>query len=413
MYREVLLHPLDRALHRYIWRPTEEEDWAAYQMKRVTFGVTASPYLAVKVLQQVAYEFGENLPKAQWHLLQSFYVDDLMGGAETEEEAVQLYQDLNQILQHASFTLKKWRSSSSAVLKQIPEEMKEKLPHQDLVDMHSASYPKALGVTWNSRDDSMAISTNLAKEYVASKRGLISDVARTFDVLGWVSPVILPMKILYKEIWKTGVDWDSEIEEEQEEKHRKWREELQFLSDIKLPRHYFNGKVPLTVELHGYSDASEEAFGAVIYVRATYNSGPPSSQLVVSKTRVASPKTRTIPQLELCGAHLLAKLMTTTRKTLRVPQDQCYANSDSTVVLAWIDQSPHKYRLYVANRLSQTTTMLSAKSWRFVPTKHNPADVATRGATVEELKEHNLWWHGPQWLMEDPIQYPEQPKEAI
>ena len=105
--------------------------------------------------------------------------------------------------------------------------------------------------------------------------------------------------------------------------------------------------------------------------------------------------------------------MTTTRETLRVPQDQCYANSDSTVVLAWIDQSPHKYRLYVANRLSQTTTMLSAKSWRFVPTKHNPADVATRGATVEELKEHNLWWHGPQWLMEDPIQYPEQPKEAI
>ena len=413
MYREVLLHPLDRALHRYIWRQNSGEDWAEYQMKRVTFGVTASPYLAVKVLQQVAQDFGSDLPKAQWHLLHSFYVDDLMGGAESEEEAVELYKDLNNVLQNASFTLKKWRSSSSTVLKQIPEKMQEKLPLQDLVDMHSASYPKALGVTWNSREDSMSISTNISIEYVASKRGIISDVARTFDVLGWVSPVILPMKVLYKEVWKTGVDWDSNIEEEQEEKHRKWREELPSLSDITIPRHYFKGKVPVTTELHGYSNASEEAFGAVIYIRATYNSGPPSSQLVISKTRVAPPKTRTIPQLELCGAHLLEKLMTMTRETLNVPKEQCFANSDSTVVLAWIDQSPHKYRLYVANRLSQTTTMLPAKVWKFVPTKFNPADVATRGATVAELKEHNLWWQGPPWLLEEPVQYPEQPKDSI
>ena len=413
MYREVLLHPLDRALHRYIWKKSNEEAWSAYQMTRVTFGVTASPYLAVKVLQQVAEDFGSEMTKAKWHLLNSFYVDDLMGGAATEEEVIKLYNDLNYILQQASFTLRKWRSSSSKVLSQIPEDMQEKLPVQDLVDLHSASYPKALGVTWNSRDDSMSISTNIAKEYVASKRGIISDVARTFDVLGWVSPVVLPMKILYKEVWKTGVDWDAEIKEEQEARHRKWREELHFLSEIKIPRHYFSGQVPVKVELHGYSDASEEAFGAVIYIRAIYNYGPPSSALVISKTRVTPPKTRTIPQLEMCGAHLLAVLMTSTRQTLKVPLENCYGNSDSTTVLSWIDQSPHKYRIYVANRLAQTTTMLPAEAWRFVPTKHNPADVATRGATVEELKNHDLWWHGPHWLMTEPIIYSEQPKEEI
>ena len=413
MYREVLLHPLDQALHRYIWKKDSEEDWSEYQMKRVTFGVTASPYLAVRVLQQVAHEFGKDLPKAQWHILQSFYVDDLMGGADSEKEAVELYEDLNKILQKASFTLKKWRSSSTKVLQQIPGKMQEKLPLQDLVDMHSASYPKALGVTWNSRKDSMSISTNISEDYVASKRGIISDIARTFDVLGWVSPVILPMKILYKEVWKTGVDWDDNIEKEQEGKHRTWREELPSLSDIDIPRHYFQGKVPVTKELHGYSDASEAAFGAVIYIRATYPSGPPSTKLVISKTRISPPKTRTIPQLELCGAHLLAKLMTTTRETLGIPLESCFANSDSTVVLAWIDQAPHKYQLYVANRLSQTTAMLPAKAWKFVPTQFNPADVATRGATVTELKNHDLWWQGPPWLLEDPVQYPEQPKEAI
>ena len=123
------------------------------------------------------------------------------------------------------------------------------------------------------------------------------------------------------------------------------------LADVKLKRHYFGGKIPVTVELHGYSDASEDAYAAVIFVRATYASGPPSSELVVSKTKVAPPKTRTIPHLELCGAQLLAKLLESTRHSLKVPVEQVFANCDSTVVLAWLGCSPHKYKLYVANRI--------------------------------------------------------------
>ena len=297
MYREVLLHPKDRALHRYIWRPDMNSAFKEYEMTRVTFGVTASPYLAVKVLQQVANDFGVELPSAKWHLLNSFYVDDLMGGADSEEKAVELYNDLSEILQNASFTLKKWRSSSTKILKDIPVDAQEKLPLQDLVDMHSASYPKALGVTWNSREDNMSISTNIESEVVASKRGIISAVARTFDVLGWVSLVILPMKVLYREVWKTGVDWDDSIEEKLEERYRRWRRDLPQLIEIKIPRHYFRGRIPIRVEIHGYSDASEEAFGAVIYVRALYADGPPSSQLVMSKTRVAPPKVELYPNL--------------------------------------------------------------------------------------------------------------------
>ena len=226
-------------------------------------------------------------------------------------------------------------------MSQIPVEIQEKLPTQDLVDMHSASYPKALGVAWDSRADTMSIHVNVPVDYDSTKRGIISDIAKTFDVLGWITPAILPMKLLYREIWKTGVDWDTEISEQHEAHHRKWREELHLLSEVKLPRHYFGKKIPVTIELHGYSDASEEAFATVVFVRAIYASGPPSSCLVVSKTKVAPPKTRTIPQLELCGAHLLAKLLTTTRQSLNILLENVFANCDSTVVLAWLDGSPH------------------------------------------------------------------------
>ena len=133
MYREVMLHPEDQPLHRFVWRQKTNEDWQEYQMTRVTFGVTSSPYLAVKTLQTTGQEFGNEDPTAQWHILKSFYVDDLMAGADTIKEAIALYQSLKTILSHASFNLKKWRSSSKEVLKSIPADLQEKLPTQELV----------------------------------------------------------------------------------------------------------------------------------------------------------------------------------------------------------------------------------------------------------------------------------------
>ena len=173
MYREVLLHPEDQPLHQFIWRKDQTSSWKDYQMTRVTFGVAASPYLAVKVLQQTGEDHGEQHPTAQWHITNSFYVDDLLGGADTVEEATALYRNLSHILEQASFHLRKWRSSSKEVLKKIPSSIQEPLPTQELVDQHSATYPKALGVSWDSREDTMFTSINLPESHSTTKRGVI------------------------------------------------------------------------------------------------------------------------------------------------------------------------------------------------------------------------------------------------
>ena len=413
MYREVLLHPEDRPLHQFIWRSNQAEDWQEYQMSRVTFGVTVSPYLAVKTLQQAAEDFGEDCPEAQWHLKNSFYVDDLMGGAATPKEALHLYEKLLDILSQASFHLRKWRSNSTDVLKKIPKELQEILPTQDLVDLQSASYPKALGVAWDSRADTMFTHINLPTSYASTKRGIVSDIARTFDVLGWLSPAILPMKLLYRDLWKEKLDWDSEVQEEHKHRHRIWRDELPILSEVRLPRHYFRHQQPVSVELHGFADASNEAYAAVIYVRATYPSGSPSSEIVISKSKVTPPESRTIPQLELCCANLLAKLMTTTRQNLDVPLERVYAYSDSTIVLAWLDGQSKRYCIFSANRIASTVALVPTTCWRHVPTHQNPADVASRGISATELRNHHLWWHGPPWLTTQPVVFPIQPSEAL
>ena len=98
MYREVLLSPPDRQLHRFLWRPQPDQPVHDFCMNRVTFGVASSPYLAVRTLQQTATDFGSDSPSASWHVNHSFYVDDLLGGADNVEQALKLFQDLTEML---------------------------------------------------------------------------------------------------------------------------------------------------------------------------------------------------------------------------------------------------------------------------------------------------------------------------
>ena len=128
MYHEVELATQDRDLHRFIWRPTPEQPVQDYRMTRVTFGVSASLYLAVRTLQQTAADHGEGHRIAASHIMKSFYVDDLLDGANTVDEAVELFSSLRSVLQKGGFNLCKWRSSSPSVLHNIPKDLQEKVP---------------------------------------------------------------------------------------------------------------------------------------------------------------------------------------------------------------------------------------------------------------------------------------------
>ena len=166
---------------------------------------------------------------------------------------------------------------------------------------------------------------------------------------------------------------------------------------------------PLTTELHGFSDASVKAYGAVVYIRSTYQHHSPVLALVTSKTKVAPLKPSTIPRLKLCGAVLLTKLLTTVKTALGIPDQHVHAWTDSSIVLSWLDGHPRDFKVYVANRVSFILQVTSPQSWRHVPTADNPADCASRGMMPKDLLTHDLWWNGPSWLLVDPIQVPCQP----
>ena len=165
------------------------------------------------------------------------------------------------------------------------------------------------------------------------------------------------------------------------------------------------------MQLHVFSDASERAFAAAIYSRVNDSLGNISVNLLSSKTRVAPVKTVSLPRLEVCGAQLASKLCGSLLTILR-PLDievTSYTWTDSTIVLQWLAQLPRTWSTFIANRVSSIQQILPRSHWRYVSSKDNPADLASRGCNVKQLIKTDLWWKGPQWLEGSPEAWPQAP----
>ena len=336
-----------------------------------------------------------------------------MGGASSEEEAKALRLSLCETLAKGGFRLCKFRSSNQSVLSSIEPHHREKLPIKGLTESNALPYPKALGLEWDSVTDCMSTALNLTQTVTPTKCGLISDIAGTFDVLGWIALSVVLMKILYQKLWLEKVDWDEAVPPDLQAEHALWKQQLHTLNSRQVPRCYYRtDATPITIELHGFSDASERAYSVVVYARSTYVEHPPLVTLVSAKTKVAPLKTLSIPRLELCGADLLSKLLNNIRHTLDLPVECLTAWSDSTIVLSWLDGSPKRYRTFVGNRIAAVLKLVPSQCWLHVPTELNPADCASRGLMPIELASFDLWWDCPSYLNVDPVAIPAQPQPS-
>ena len=187
--------------------------------------------------------------------------------------------------------------------------------------------------------------------------------------------------------------------------------DLENLTSVKLPRCIVSTDQIEKVQIHLFTDASEVAYAAVIYIRRTYSTGKTVANLVYSKTRVAPIKTISVPRLELCGAHLGIKLLTKTSNVLdlSLPQPEVFGWTDSTIVLQWLAQLPRTWTNFVANRISEIQQVLPRENCNHVKSNFNLAGCASRGTLVKTLIESRLWWYGPGWLSKPESAWPQPP----
>ncbi|GFX84338.1 integrase catalytic domain-containing protein [Trichonephila clavipes] len=201
------------------------------------------------------------------------------------------------------------------------------------------------------------------------------------------------------------IDWTDLLPDTINREWRQFVESLQVVNDININR-CIVVEQPEVIELHGFSDASQSAYGAVVYCKSITSDGKILVHLIASKSRVAPTKQTTIPRLELCAAVLLAKLVHRVKQALKLNVTNTFLRSDSMIVLSWIRKESYQLKTFVANRIATIQEMTSSEQWRYVATEDNPADFVSRGMDSLKLKTCELWWNGPKILMSN--QYPQR-----
>ncbi|GFT48822.1 uncharacterized protein TNCV_3004011 [Trichonephila clavipes] len=232
-------------------------------------------------------------------LLESFYVDNLVCSVNSKEKLDKLIVESQEIL----------------------EEERRSVP--------------VLGLKWDLDQDllSVDIKVHESKNEILTKKKILSLVHKIFDPIGFTCPVTLIPKIMLQECWTLKVKWDSELPASIWQKFQKWKDQLDRLKAIAVPRCMIEDpETSQNLSLHVFCDASKAAYATCIFLRSE-NENSASCQLVQARSRVAPLKSISIPRLELLACTIGARLARTVKEDLKLPSLPVFYWSDSTNAL--------------------------------------------------------------------------------
>ena len=399
-FLQVRIRAEERDALRFHWlKDLETKEVETLRFTRALFGLAPSPFLLAGVIEQHLDSWSDRRPEIVSEIKKNLYVDDLISGGVSTAKARENKTAATEIFAGAAFELHKWHSN-------VPElesaETEQSAGEQTFAKQQLGTPEEGggaiLGLKWDKRRDklSVAVPTEKANN---TKRGILAKIAKIYDPLGVVSPLTLCGKLFYRDACNLRVGWDEQLPPNLAEKWAKW--ESKQPARITFARALAQYQEPInSISIHVFGDASERGVAAGAFTIVTQPSGV-TQGIVAARARLAK-QGLTIPRLELVAGHMAANLATNVREALEgYPVDQVYCWSDSTVALHWI-RGKGDYKQFVHNRVHK----IQGKNWitwRYVPTKENPADLASRGGPVAQ--DNDLWWRGPKWLS-DPSAWP-------
>ncbi|XP_062714008.1 uncharacterized protein LOC134290819 [Aedes albopictus] len=399
MFRQVGVLPPDTRYQRIVWRYDRNEPLVVYELSTVTYGLASSAFQATMALRQVSDDHQHEYPQAARVIKKSTYMDDVIGGAHTIQEACTLQQEVSGLLAKGCFGTHKWCANRPEILQHVEKEHRGtdfKVGDADSI------VTKTLGVVWNPLDDWFSFSVVPGNTEATTKRKILSEVAKIYDLLGLVGPVITAAKLILREVSVLQVDWDDPVPQDIIHKWRCFRDELSCLNSLRVPR-WISTEGVTSIQLHGFSDASDVAYGACLYTRVIQENGTVTMHLICSKSRILPKKTGkckpiTTPRAELLGAVLLSRLTERAIAAIDIDFESVNLWTDSQIVCCWIRKPPEALQLYVSNRVSEIQRVTGTYTWRYVPSHENPADVISRGEFPRKLLGNVMWWGGPPML---------------
>ena len=273
---------------------------------------------------------------------------------------------------------------------------------------------KLLGVYWNNLSDEFTFKFDelmqLFHKLPKTKRSILRLTASLFDPLGFLSPFVITLKVMFQDLCNTRVNWDEPLSGRLKRQWEGVEKDLENLNNLRIPQCcILVDCYPTSVCLHGFSDASERAYAAVLYLSSTYADDHTEVRLLCSKARVSPTKRQTIPRLELLGAVILSRLIQSVSASLpTLNGTYMYLWTDSMTVLHWI-RNKKVWKPYVQHRVNEIREFTDVDCWNYCPGKLNPSDMPSRGLGVKELVNTTLWWNGPNFIAKAKVSMPTIP----
>ncbi|XP_041985487.1 uncharacterized protein LOC121737823 isoform X2 [Aricia agestis] len=411
-FLQVGLQDADRDVTRFLWLKDLEGNVSAdnllhFRFCRVPFGIISSPFLLNATVRYHLMKI--EIPMLK-QIAEDLYVDNLVTGSQSFREGTQLYKVAKKAFDDLSMNLRQWNSNLGEFRETIPSQFLDK--ETDCI--------KVLGLQWDLRKDQMRLRFSLEGKdlnQMNTKREVLRLIASVFDPCGFVVQLVLPAKIFLQRLWSEKVHWDTPLKEDALHEWRTIIDTLDYIKYIAVPRHYetclvADNEVEVIRELHCFTDASLQAYAAVVYMRSTYKDRNVVS-FIIGKSRLverAEQSNLQIPKLELLGVVIGSRLLRYVMKFLRLNILNQYLWTDSQIVLNWCT-SEKLLPPFISKRVDNIKQNRELRL-RYVPTQINPADVATK-CSDSWMNDMKRWLTGPDFLTRSIHHWPKNATEVV
>ncbi|XP_018302670.1 uncharacterized protein [Mycetomoellerius zeteki] len=282
MYRQISIHKDDRNLQRILWYDSQGQI-QPYQLIISAYGNVRAPFLALRVLQQLIVDDGYRSPKAIPALTKRRYVDDIFGGAESIDETREIITQVVHLCMAGGFPLQKWSSNCAELLDDLAASPGFNAPSVKL----ESPRVKVLGLCWHPHLNTFTYESVPSPHQNITKRSILSETAQLYDPLGLIAPVLIRAKIPIQELWLLRIQWDSPLPPELQDQWSAFKQQLLTLNNFNIPRWLNTSSTVLSIQLHGFSDASQLAMAAVVYLRVETPNTEIQINIVCARTKVA------------------------------------------------------------------------------------------------------------------------------
>lgn len=419
----------DQDMLRYVWAPPGQSQPRVYRFTRLPFGCVCSPFLAIWCLRQTAAMWKTVYPNAAQIILDKTYMDDILILADSVDEIRTLITQVLIILKSGGFYGHKISTNDLSVLNGIDEKITNRSRIISLLglrlDFDVDHFKFDLDDKFKQFDKNAQVIT---------RRNVVSLASQVFDTQGYVAPYVMRYKQILPLLWHNKNEWDENllakvtsdpiagkcpdpIALKAVELFSQWIEQIPMLKELSFPR-WAGGPIAFIAI---FSDASSVGMGVAAYLISNIGYQKLNSQLVFAKSCLMPKNLRkgaeakdalTIARAELIGLVMAVNMGCYLKNAYKncVEPDQFMYFTDSLLNLQRVQRGKGQCKVWEERRKQKILMNTPASNVNFCPGKLNPADLPSRGCSLEELQtKAALWGQGPDFLTKRREYWPTQP----